>query len=332
MYRFLLIHYTWIKCIFFVKCRGMEIRFFFIPAAKPTRWLQCLGVFLSFMLIACSQERVSSVSAVSKAASENEATPKADTLILRYWKGYNYQDEANFTNPEKGEQSLVNFINLFPSYSREVVSRSIKSMLNDAKEEPAAFDFFMKQYEKYLYDPNSPVRNDVYYIPVLEFKLDSMRLEHSEKIRTSSKLTLLRKNLPGAIATDFSYVLANGDRGHLSKLSSPLTVLFFYEPGCSHCEEAIQQLEGQSFLRKAIADRSLVILAVYPFGGKDIWKAYQAHIPNNWINGFDEQEEVVKKGLYDLKATPTIFLLDADKKVILKDVDVVQLFAYLGLG
>ncbi|KGE14136.1 DUF5106 domain-containing protein [Sphingobacterium deserti] len=292
-----------------------------------------LYFFLLFAMAACSQERASNVASEPQAVAvpEKAAALTADTVIMRYWRGYDFHDEVNITNPDKGEQSLVNFINLFPSSSPDVVSRSIKSMLSDAQQVPAALDFFIKQYEKYLYDPNSPVRNDVYYIPVLEFTLDSMQLDELEKVRTANRLTLLRKNLPGETAADFSYVLGNGDRGQLSKLSSPLTVLFFYEPGCSHCEEAIQQLEQQPYINKAIEDKSLAFLAVYPFGGKDIWKAYQSHIPDKWINGFDEQGKVVKKGLYDLKATPTIFLLDADKKVILKDVDVVQLLGYFGL-
>ncbi|TDS13773.1 DUF5106 domain-containing protein [Sphingobacterium paludis] len=311
----------------------MGVRFFLISATKLARSPHLLWLFVLCACMACSQERAThhDHDAQAQAIPEEETASTADTLLARYWIGYNFHDESNLTNPDKGEQSLVNFINLFPSSSPDVVSRSIKTMLSQAQREPMALDFFMKQYEKYLYDPNSPMRNDVYYLPVMEFKLDSMRLEETEKIRTKSKLALLRKNLPGERAADFSYILPNGDRGRLSKLSSPLTVLFFYEPGCSHCEEAIQQLKDYPSINTAIDNKSLVFLAIYPFGGEDVWKEYQGNLPRNWINGFNEKDEVITKNLYDLKATPTIFLLDADKKVILKDTDVVQLLAYLGL-
>ena len=311
----------------------MDVRFFLISAIKLARLPQLSWLCLLCACVACSQKRTTNDPEKSSAETipEKRAALTAEESLARYWEGYNFHDESNITNPEKGEQLLVNFISLFPATSPDVVSRSIKSMLSKAQREPTAFDFFMEQYEKYLYDPNSPMRNDVYYLPVLEFKLDSTQLEESEKIRTISRLTLLRKNLPGETAADFSYVLTNGDLGRLSKLSAPLTVLFFYEPGCSHCEEAIQQLEHQAFINQAIENKSMAFLAIYPFGGKDSWQEYQGYIPRNWINGFNEREEVLKKGLYDLKATPTIFLLDADKKVILKDVDVIPLLAYLGV-
>ncbi|MNP83768.1 hypothetical protein D3C76_1828110 [compost metagenome] len=38
-----------------------------------------------------------------------------------------------------------------------------------------------------------------------------------------------------------------------------------------------------------------------------------------WINGFDTDSKILSFNLYDLKASPTIYLLDENKKVILKD-------------
>lgn len=289
------------------------------------------GIGLFFSLLACSSP--SSNSQQQPVSDSSTISPKPQTaadVLSAYWKGYDFHDSTNINTPEKGEQSLVNFISLFPQTTPDIVSAAIKTMLAEAKEDPKAYAFFLTQYEKYLYDPNSPVRNDIYYEPVLEFKLDSTKLTATEKTKTETLLALLRKNMPGSTAADFSYVLSTGQSGSLATLTSPVTVLFFYEPGCSHCEEAIEQLRNQPALNSHIANKQLTFLAVYPFGGKDIWKEYQAKIPSNWLNAFDEKEEVLKKGKYDLKATPTIFLLDEQKKVILKDADVRVLLEYLG--
>jgi hypothetical protein len=42
-------------------------------------------------------------------------------------------------------------------------------------------------------------------------------------------------------------------------------------------------------------------------------------LPKEWIVGTD-REEIKQRCLYDLKAMPSLYLLDGDKKVILKDV------------
>ena len=60
---------------------------------------------------------------------------------------------------------------------------------------------------------------------------------------------------------------------------------------------------------------SLSFLKVlYPDGNMDIWKNYRNQIPANFINAIDEKQAVLSQGLYDLKASPTIYLLDKDKK------------------
>jgi len=305
--------------------RGLCLKVFF----RCLRYVCCIcGLFA---LVACSSPSSSSQEQPVSDSSTVFARPQtAADVLAGYWKGYDFHDSTNINTPEKGEQSLVNFINLFPQTTPDIVSAAIKTMLAEAKEDPKAYAFFLMQYEKYLYDPNSPVRNDMYYEPVLEFKLDSTKLTATEKIKTETLLALLRKNMPGSTAADFSYVLSTEQSGSLATLASPFTVLFFYEPGCSHCEEAIEQLRNHAALNSRIANKQLTFLAIYPFEGKDIWKDYQAKIPINWLNAFDEKEEVLKKGKYDLKATPTIFLLDEQKKVILKDADVRVLLEYLG--
>ena len=52
-------------------------------------------------------------------------------------------------------------------------------------------------------------------------------------------------------------------------------------------------------------------------------------IPSKWINGYDKELTVRNRELYDLKAMPTLYLLDKDKKVLLKDAPVEQVEQYL---
>lgn len=71
------------------------------------------------------------------------------------------------------------------------------------------------------------------------------------------------------------------------------------------------------------------MLALYADGNKEIWENYRKNIPSSWINAVDLQQEIIKQGLYDLKASPTIYLLDEKKRVLLKDTDLNELLNYL---
>ena len=66
----------------------------------------------------------------------------------------------------------------------------------------------------------------------------------------------------------------------------------------------------------------LTILTVYPDEDLDEWLAYLPNMPATWVHGYDKGMRVSREKLYDIRAIPTIYLLDRDKMVILKDASV----------
>ena len=52
-------------------------------------------------------------------------------------------------------------------------------------------------------------------------------------------------------------------------------------------------------------------------------------VPQGWTDGCDASERLVRDGVYDLKAMPTLYLLDSGKRVILKDASAEKIEAWL---
>ena len=72
------------------------------------------------------------------------------------------------------------------------------------------------------------------------------------------------------------------------------------------------------------------ILAFYPDGDADVWESCRDILPVGWLNTCDGTEElVVKEKLYAIRAIPSLYLLDSEKRVILKDADYNKLDAWL---
>jgi hypothetical protein len=69
-------------------------------------------------------------------------------------------------------------------------------------------------------------------------------------------------------------------------------------------------------------DGTLQILAVYPDKDLTEWKKYAGEMPAQWINSYDHKTVIKDEDLYDLKAIPSLYLLDKTKRVLLKDADV----------
>ena len=53
-------------------------------------------------------------------------------------------------------------------------------------------------------------------------------------------------------------------------------------------------------------------------------------MPRGWIAGWNKQGDIRSRQLYEIRATPTLYLLDKRKKVILKDATLEQVLQSLG--
>ena len=59
---------------------------------------------------------------------------------------------------------------------------------------------------------------------------------------------------------------------------------------------------------------------VYPDDNLQAWKAQKRTVPNGWVDAYSPNGEITGRMLYYIPAMPSLYLLDAEKRVILKDV------------
>ncbi len=178
--------------------------------------------------------------------------------------------------------------------------------------------------EAYLYDPASPYRNEEEYIRFLESLLDDQSVPEEKKLRPREQLKIVKKNRPGQQATDFSYLTREEEKNTL--LSTPvdsLLLVVFFDPECPHCIETMEQ----AF--ELVKDKDIKVLAVYTEGKQDIWDGFKDTFPAECIVGINEETSILKKGFDDLMAMPTIYLVDKEKRVLLKDPTIEELNNYI---
>lgn len=179
-----------------------------------------------------------------------------------------------------------------------------------------------------LYDPQSIIRNEEMYIPVEEAKVASEFTTDEEKADAAALLPRLRLNRLGTPAADFGFTQLNGRTIRLYDVKAGITVLLFSNPGCENCKAVIDQLRSMPGLDDLIAKGRLAVINVYPDADLDEWRRYAPIYPKNWYNGYNGDLDVAG-GLYNLRAIPSLYVLDENKNVVFKDVDPVILVQYL---
>jgi thioredoxin-related protein len=201
--------------------------------------------------------------------------------------------------------------------------------MKSAEVDTVMFEYFTNKAEHYLYAPNSPYRNDEYYIPFLEYLVNTPILDNTYKIRPQYLLNLACKNRPGEKALDFQYTTANGKQGNLYGIKSEYLLFMFYNPGCNECRNTMKMIQESAEIAPLINNRTIKVLAFYADENIEKWKEYVEEVPSNWLNGYDKSLTIREKELYDVKAIPTLYFLDKDKKVILKDCSVDNINEFL---
>lgn len=246
---------------------------------------------------------------------------EAQRIFLRdhYWDNFPFADTTLLRRVDS-----LDLMKLYMVYVGQLLTpadtASVRLLMQRASASKPLFERFHQMGELLLYDPNSPVRNDELYIPVLEQVVASPHYDEYEKLAPAYDLELVRQNRVGEPANDFRYTLHDGSTGTLHAIKAPYTLLFISNPGCPMCRSIRAQIGESPYLSELIERRELCVLMLYPDEDLTEWHAHRAEIPASWINAYDQGMQLQRKRLYDLKAIPSLYLLDRRKRVMLKDV------------
>ncbi|MBE6206312.1 MAG: DUF5106 domain-containing protein [Rikenellaceae bacterium] len=262
---------------------------------------------------------------VQRASQMLDEAAQREYYAEHFWDEYDFADSTFVAQVDNTlmMQTLLTAVALSttpettPDYLTKLMQRTVVSK--------PVMQYFLTMGEELFYDPNSPYRNDEYYIPMLRVALESGLLDEYERLPYESDLRIVSQNRVGHVANDFELTLASGQRISLYDIEADYVLLFISNPGCPMCRDVKEAILASQLLSDMVEDESLKIVVLYPDADLDAWHAAKGDYPAAWINGYDAEQTIEAEELYDLKAIPSLYLLDAEKRVMLKDCVSVEL-------
>lgn len=247
-------------------------------------------------------------------------------LRWHYWDRFDFSDTLFLARADTAQlvEAFARYVILLSD--RPTDGAPIDSLMRRASTSRRMLDYFAMLSAEVLHNPNSPLRNDEFYIPVLEAQLRAPWYDEYERIAPQYDLQMARQNRIGQPANDFRYTLASGQSGTLYGLDAEYVLLFINNPGCAMCREIREAITSSPMLSEMIERGRLRVLAIYPDEDLTEWRAYRDQMPSSWINAYDRGCVIREQSLYDLHAIPALYLLDRRKRVLVKDsTDVAQI-------
>lgn len=267
-------------------------------------------------------------------ATLTEPEARKAYLLIHYWDQFDFADTTLVNNRDVTEQGFVNFIALLADGTtpEELTRESLANWCAGFVGKEHARKVLTQTADSYLFNPNSPFYNEGLYGMYLEALLGKLPQTDAMRSAYRFKLELVRRNNVGDKATDFTYYQPDGTRRTLATtpVKNDCLLLMFYDPECESCHEVLLQMAADTALAEAVRTGKLSVLAVYTEGNDAAWRKALPDMPEGWMVGTDR--EAVKTGaLYDLKAMPSLYLLDGKKTVLLKDAAYEKIRAALGI-
>ena len=309
---------------------------------------QLILVLSVALVIGCKEKKAEQFKAlpfpdVTVPAIIQDRQQMAEYLAEHWWDGLTDPqreypcDSTLVSGVSKGdvEQKFANWTVVLGAVDYKVVVKSINRLFDRAvaceKKDTASnvFEAITEITHKYLYDPNSPMRNEDFYGPYVSRLSQCELVDEGMRQAYAFDSRMCALNRVGTKATDFRFSDVKGRIRNLYDIKADYIILFFSNPGCTACLDIINNLKSFPQVEEGIRKGKLAVLNIYIDEDLKAWREYMPIYPKDWYNGYDPDYVIRTDILYNVRAIPSLYLLDKDKNVIMKDTPENRLFDWI---
>lgn len=255
-----------------------------------------------------------------------------------YWDGISFMDDRIIRTPF--------FVHKLQTYYRDIIPKDPDSIIVDAdyklllaRNAPEMFKFLLNWLTDEYINPQYMGQDAIFVHLFNKYHSKGLSpwLNEKQMETISRRAYMLMANLIGDKAANLEMIDSSGKAMPLYDISADYTVVCFWDPNCGHCKEEVPRLD--SFYQASWKNHNVKIYGVLTPDDKassrtDWVNFIKSHNLAAWVNVYQtkEMEDADYKAqrpsfrqLYDVIMTPTLFLLDKEKRIIGKKLTPKQL-------
>lgn len=239
---------------------------------------------------------------------------RAAYAAAHFWDHLDFGRDTRCLDTIFMEQNFANFLAVAAFAADDDAQHAIDHLIDSASANDDTKKLIDHIAEKYLDEPNSPMRSEELYVMFLKHIAADGNTDEAQKIRARHRLDMAMKNRVGTKATDFRLITSEGKESSLLALArNDTTLIMFYDPECEQCNIITRHLDNAD-----IAHRYKVI-AIDLASDRPLRNPAKSAMPSEWIMAF-ALEDIEDNDMYYLPALPSLYLIAPDGTVIMKDI------------
>ena len=272
--------------------------------------------------------------AIAHPVTKQDSIANYEFYKKHYWDGISFMDDRVIRTPF--------FLPKVEKYFRDILVPSADTIIKEAdyllllaRTNTEMYKFLLNWLtDEYIYPKY--MGQDAVFVHLFEeyhSKGVSNWLNEKQLIAISNRAYMVMSNLIGDKAADLDMVDSTGKPCPLYNVNAEYIVVCFWDPTCSHCREEVPRLD--SLYRAKWKQQGVKIYGVLSENEKEKWlKFIQENNLKDWIHVYqtDETKKAITdsqkpgyKQLYDITQTPTLYLLDKEKRIIAKKLTLQQM-------
>lgn len=158
-------------------------------------------------------------------------------------------------------------------------------------------------------------------------------LNEKQMSTITNRAYMLMSNLIGERAANLELIDTLSAPVNLYDVKADYTIVCFWDPSCGHCREEVPRLD--SFYKAKWKAQGVKVFAVNTEIDQKKWKEFiNEHKLGDWVHVYQtekarqseiDQQRPGYRQLYDITQTPTLYLLDKEKRIVAKKLTLQQL-------
>jgi len=248
--------------------------------------------------------------------------PDTNVYWLRshFWDYTNLRSKSTIINPFFEKNRKIYFEQVL-GHDPDTVIKHLNTLLNSPIDDQVRK--VLVSTATYHYETSNYMGEDKVFVWLAQTFYNSGFADWMDKddlAKIKEKSDGLSTELIGNPARDFAFDTKDRGRIKLTDVQSPITILYFWDSTCGHCKKETPRLKK---FYEEYKEKGVEVVAITLENEFTSWNKYIDENELTWINGYESDFERPNfLWYYYIPTTPKKLVLDKDKKIIAKNLDV----------
>ena len=248
--------------------------------------------------------------------------PDTNVYWLRnhFWDYTNLRSKSTIINPFFEKNRKIYFEQVL-GHDPDTVIKHLNTLLNSPMDDQVRK--VLVSTATYHYETSNYMGEDKVFVWLAQTFYNSGFADWMDKddlAKIKEKSDGLSTELIGNPARDFAFDTKDRGRIKLTDVQSPITILYFWDSTCGHCKKETPRLKK---FYEEYKGKGVEVVAITLENEFTSWNKYIDENELSWINGYESDFERPNfLWYYYIPSTPKKLVLDKDKKIISKNLDV----------